>query len=113
MLRHEAKMISEIAGVEERLAMESWRDVQNQTDIDPDSDLTDLVPALGRLLGWLAEGDTCERRGMRVLAVLVVVRPDFIEEKSLGQMSRGSKRLFDELVNDFRSTFTLRSDRRT
>ena len=37
-------MISEIAGVEDRLAMESWRDLQNRPETDPDSDLTDLIP---------------------------------------------------------------------
>jgi hypothetical protein len=102
-------MISEQEKAEENLSLQNWRD--SQVEIDPSSH-SDLVPALSRLLGWLAEPETCERRGMRITALLVVVRPDFIEEKSLGQMSRGSKRLFDEVVNDFRSTFTFRSDRK-
>jgi hypothetical protein len=104
-------MISDI-GVEAQLALQNYRDAMNQEE-NPDSNLADLVPVLNRLLGWLAEGEKCEQKGMRVVALLICVRPDFIEAKNLGQMSRGSNRLFDELVNDFRSTFTLRSNRKT
>jgi hypothetical protein len=46
--------------------MEHWRDLQDRPEFDSDSDLTALVPALARLLGWLAEGKTSEQRGMRV-----------------------------------------------
>jgi hypothetical protein len=100
-------MLTEFEEIESKNALQNWRD--SQADNDP-ANHSDLVPALGRLLGWLAEGEKCEQKGMRVLVLLVCVRPDFIEEKCLGQMSRASKRLFDDLVNDFRSTFTLRSD---
>jgi len=101
-------MISDI-GVEAQLAMQEWRDLQNRPETDPDSDLTDLVPALSRLLGWLNEGDTCERKGMRFVAMLVCVRPDFIEARSLGQMSPTSKQNLSKLVVDFRSTFGWRA----
>jgi hypothetical protein len=102
-------MISEQEKAEDSLSLQNWRD--SQADMDP-ANHSDLVPVLNRLLGWLAEGEKCEQKGMRVLVLLVCVRPDFIEEKSFGQMSRASKRFFDELVNDFQSTFTLRSDRK-
>jgi hypothetical protein len=104
-------MISEIAGVEERLAMESWRDVQNrpENESDPDSDLTDLVPVLSRLLGWLCEPETCERRGMRLTALVQVVRPDLNGGKSLGQLSPTSKQNFSKLCVDFRETFGFRA----
>lgn len=101
-------MISEIAGVEERLAMESWRDATNQAEIDPDSDLTALVPALSRLLGWLCEPETCERRGMRLTALVQVVRPDLNGGKSLGQISPTSKQNISKLMVDFRATFCYR-----
>jgi hypothetical protein len=66
-------MISELAGVEEKLALEAWRDVQNRPESDPDSDLTALVPPLARLLGWLAEGKSSEQRGMPTMERVVIV----------------------------------------
>jgi hypothetical protein len=102
-------MITEAEVVQDRLAVQEFRDLQNQAEIDPDSDLTDLVPALSRLLGWLNEGERCEQKGMRVVAMLVCVRPDFIQEKSLGQMSPTSKQNLSKLVVDFRSTFGWRA----
>lgn len=99
-------MRSELEEVEARLAMEIWRD--SQAEIDPDSDLTDMIPAMSRFLGWLNQGEDCEQKGMRVVAMLVVVRPDFIETKSLRLMSWASKRIFDDLVNDFRLNFVVR-----
>jgi hypothetical protein len=101
-------MISDLEAVEARLAMEAYRDLQNQPECDSDSDLTDLVPALGRLLGWLNEGEKCEQKGMRVVAMLIVVRPDFIQQKSLSEMSPTSKQNLSKLVVDFRSTFGWR-----
>src|ERR1700730_1643316 len=100
-------MISDI-GVEAQLALESWRDATNREEIDPDADLTNLIPALSRLLGWLGEGETCERRGMRVTVLLEVGRPDFNHGKSLGQMSPTSKQNLSKLMTDFRLTFGWR-----
>lgn len=97
-------MISDI-GVEAQMAIQEWRD--SQAEIDP-GDYSALAPALSRVLGWLNDGEQCEQKGMRVVAMLFVVRPDFIEEKSLRRMSRTSKQSFDALVLDFRMTFTLR-----
>jgi hypothetical protein len=57
-------------------SVEAWREATNREEIDPDSDLTDLIPALSRLIGWLNEGKTCEQAGMRVKAFTFVVRPD-------------------------------------
>jgi hypothetical protein len=105
---HEGKVISEIVGVGDRQSMESWRDVQNRPESDPDSDLTDLVPALSRLLGWLCEPENCERRGMRVTALVQVVRPDLNGGRSLGQMSPTSKQNISKLIVDFRATFCYR-----
>jgi hypothetical protein len=102
-------MLTEFEEIESKTALQSWRD--SLAEIDP-ANHSDLVPALSRLLGWLAEGEKCEQKGMRVVALLICVRPDFIEPKSFGRMSRASKRVCNELVNDFRSTFTLRSDRK-
>jgi hypothetical protein len=98
-------MISDI-GVEAQMAIQSWRDSQAEID---SVDYSDLIPALSRVLGWLNEGDQCEQKGMRVVAMLFVVRPDFIEQRSLGKMSQASRQSFDALVLDFRSTFTLRN----
>src|ERR1700674_5708386 len=64
-----------------------WQNLQNLPECDPDSDLTALVPACGRLLGWQAEGQTAEQRGDRVTAMLYCVRPDFVEGRSLRFMS--------------------------
>jgi hypothetical protein len=61
----------------EARSLADWQDSQNRIESDPDSDLTDLVPKVSRLLGWLAEGGTAEQRGDRVTAMLFVVRPDF------------------------------------
>jgi hypothetical protein len=68
-------------------SLADWKAMQNQAENDPDSNLTDLIPALGRLLGWLNEGEKCEQKDMRVVAMPVCVRPDFIQEKSPVQMS--------------------------
>jgi hypothetical protein len=95
-------MISEQEKAEGSLALQSWRD--SQAEIDP-AHHSDLIPALSRLLGWLAEGEKCEQKGMRVIALLVCVRPDFMEQKSLRGMSRASKQIFDALVNDFKRSF--------
>jgi alkylhydroperoxidase family enzyme len=103
---HEAQMISDI-GVEAQMAVEAWRDATNQTDIDPDSNLTDLVPVMGRLLGWLSEPETCERRGMRVTALLECVRPDLNGGRSLAQLSPTSKQNLSKLCVNFRETFSL------
>lgn len=94
---------------EDQLALSEWRGAMHQAfDDDPDSDLTDLVPALSRLLGWLSEPETCERRGMRVTAMNECVRPDFNQGRSLGRMSKTSKQNLSKLMTDFRKTFNLR-----
>jgi hypothetical protein len=93
---------------EDRLSLLAWQDARNLEEIDPDSDITNLVPVMGRLLGWLNEGEKCEQKGMRVIAMLVVVRPDFIEAKSLGKMSPTSKQNLSKLCVDFRATFGWR-----
>jgi hypothetical protein len=90
-------------------SLSAWRDTTNRAEIDPDSDLTDLVPVLSRLLGWLCEPETCERRGMRVTALVQVVRPDLNGGRSLGKLSPTSKQNFSKLVVDFRSTFGFRA----
>jgi hypothetical protein len=97
-------MISEI-GAEAQLAVQAWRDQTKQAEIDPNSRLSDLAPALARLIGWLCEPETCERRGMRITAFAEVVRPDFNGEKSLAALSHTSKRNLDKLITDFRQTF--------
>jgi hypothetical protein len=100
-------MISEQEKAEENLSLQSWRD--SQAEIDPDSDLTDLVPVLSRLIGWLCEPETVERRGLRVCALAECVRPDLNGGRSLGQLSAGtSKQNLSKLMTDFRATFHLR-----
>jgi hypothetical protein len=99
-------MISEQEKAEESLALQLWRD--SQAEIDP-AHHSDLIPALNRLLGWLAEGKRCEQKGMRVVVLLVCVRPDFIEEQSLRQMSRASRQIFEALVLDFQKNFSFKS----
>jgi hypothetical protein len=94
---------------EDQIALREWKGQMHQAIADdPDSDITDLVPALARLLGWLSEGEKCEQKGMRVVAMLYVVRPDFLKEKSLGRMSATSKENLSKLVVDFRLTFGWR-----
>jgi hypothetical protein len=103
-------MISEIAGVENRLAVQEWRDLQNQpeNESDPDSDITDLVPALSRVLGWLADASTIERLGLRTAVLLNVIRPDLLPEISLAEMSGTTRQNVSKLVVSFRETFGLR-----
>lgn len=111
--RHgESAMISDVS-VEGQLAIQAWRDATNKDEIDPDSDLANLAPPLGRLLGWLSEGKTCEQAGLRVKAILFVVRPDFLERQSLGRMSKTSKRILNDLVVDFKGTFVWQSAHQT
>jgi hypothetical protein len=98
-------MQTEQEQIEETVALQSWRD--SQAEIDP-GDYSDLTPALSRVLGWLNDGEQCEQKGMRVVAMLFVVRPDFIQQESLRRMPLASKQSFDALVLDFRNTFTLR-----
>jgi hypothetical protein len=108
LLANEGEMISEIVGVEERLAMETWRDVQNRPESDSDSDLSDLVPKVSRLLGWLSEATTIERMGLRTAVLLYCTRPDLLETSSLEQMSATSRQNVSKLVVSFRATFNLR-----
>jgi hypothetical protein len=91
----------------EARSLADWQDSQN-LESDPDSDLSDLIPKVSRLLGWLAEGRTAEQRGDRVTAMLFVVRPDFIEGRSLKFMSSSSKQNLSKLIVDFRATFGWR-----
>jgi hypothetical protein len=96
-------------GVEAQLAIQEWRDAQNRAEIDPDSDLTALMPAISRFVGWLCEPETVERRGLRVCALEECVRPDLNSGRSLGQTSAGtSKQNLSKLMTDCRSTFHLR-----
>jgi hypothetical protein len=103
-------MISEITGVEDRQAMENWRDLQNwpENENDPDSDLTDLIPALARLLGWLSEAGTIERLGLRTAVLLNTVRPDLLPKLSLAEMSGTTRQNVSKLTVSFRATFGLR-----
>jgi hypothetical protein len=102
-------MISDI-GVEAQMAIQSWRDSEAEIDRGNYSDLT---PALSRLLGWLNDGEQCEQKGLRVVAMIVCVRPDFVDPKSLGRMSRTSKQSFDALVLDFKATFYVNQTAKT
>jgi hypothetical protein len=45
---------------------------------------------------------------MRVKAMLFCIRPDFLDNVSLGRMPPASKRIFDDLVADFKATFYWR-----
>ena len=103
-------MISEISGVENRLAVQEWRDLQNQpeNENDSDSDLTDLVPALSRLFGWLSQADTIQRLGLRTGVMLNVIRPDLLPETSLAEMSGTTRQNVSKLTVSFRATFGLR-----
>ena len=91
-----------------QLSLLAWRDATNQAEFDPDANLADLVPVISRLIGWLCEAETCERRGLRVTALAEVIRPDFNGGKSLGRMSKTSKQNLSKLMTDFRVTFNLR-----
>ena len=103
-------MISAVEILWENHSFANWQAAQNQPEnADPDSDLTDLIPALSRLLAWLSEGKECEQKGMRVVAMLSVVRPDFLHEKSLKYMSNTSKQNLSKLCVDFRQTFGWRA----
>jgi hypothetical protein len=64
-----------------------------------------MAPVLSRLLGWLNDGATCDQIGMRFTAMLVCIRPDFVEAESLKRMSPKSKQNLSELIADFRLTF--------
>jgi len=108
-------MISEIAGVEgvtgvtDRLALQSWRDTTNRPEeLDPDSDITDLVPALSRVLGWLSDAKTIERLGLRTAVLISIVRPDLLPETSLSELSGTSRQNVSKLTVSFRATFGLR-----
>jgi hypothetical protein len=72
---------------------------------DPDSDLCDLVPKITRLIGWMAEGKTYDQMGMRVVAMLKVVRPDFLNGQSLDELTPTTRQNVNRLMVDFRSTF--------
>jgi hypothetical protein len=100
--------LSEIEAVQSRIDLENWKNSENRFESDQDSRLTSLVPALSRLLGWLNEGKTCDQIGMRFTAMLVCIRPDFIEPESLKRMPPKSKASLLELIADFRLTFGWR-----
>jgi hypothetical protein len=97
--------LSEIDAVQSRIDLANWKDSENCFESDQDSRLTSLVPVLSRLLGWLNDAGTCDQIGMRFTAMLVCIRPDFIEEQSLKSMSPKSKQSLSELIADFRLTF--------
>lgn len=103
-------MISAVEILWENHSLASWQATQNQPEpeSDPDSDISALVPACARLLAWLTQPETCERRGMRVTAMAEVIRPDLNGGRSLGQMSGTSKQNLSKLMTDFRSTFNIR-----
>jgi hypothetical protein len=110
-------MISDIAGagveavkgITDREALQTWRDTTNRPDeLDPDSDITDLVPALSRVLGWLSDAKTIERLGLRTAVLLSVVRPDLLPETSLAELSGTTRQNVSKLVVAFRATFGLR-----
>jgi hypothetical protein len=100
-------MISGIELLWESKSLADWEATQNrpEPESDPDSNLTDLVPAISRLIAWLCEPETCERRGMRITAMVEVVRPDLNHGKSLAQLSPTSKQNLSKLCVDFRQTF--------
>ena len=103
-------LVNEIDSVQSGIDLQNWKDAENRPEADPDSRLTNLVPALSRVLGWLNDGKSCEQAGMRVKAMLFVVRPDFLDGRSLGRLSPTSKRILDDLVADFQATFVVKSD---
>jgi hypothetical protein len=102
--------VSEIDKVQNELDLANWRNSENRLESDHDSALSDLAPAVSRLLGWLNDGKSCDQIGMRVKAMIFVVRPDFLDARSLTRLSPGSKRIFGDLVADFRGTFVVKSD---
>ena len=103
-----AMSLSEIDSVQSRIDLQNYKDLQNRSESDQDSRLASLVPALSRLLGWLNDGKTCDQIGMRFTAMLLCVRPDFIEAESLKRMSPKSKQNLHDLIADFRLTFDWR-----
>ena len=90
--------MTEIHALQSSIDLQNWKDLENRAESDQDSRLTNPVPALSRLLGWLNDGKTCEKIGMRFTAMLVCVRPDFIEANSLNLMSPKSKQSLLELI---------------
>jgi hypothetical protein len=101
-------MLTHIDAVQSAIDLQRWKESENRFESDQDSRLASLIPPLSRLLGWLNEGKTCEQIGMRFTAMLVCVRPDFIEEQSLKLLSPKSQRSLSELIADFRLTFGWR-----
>ena len=89
--------------------MESWRDLQHRPNENgSDSDITDLVPALSRLLGWLSEAGTIDRLGLRTAVLLNIVRSDLLPNVSLAEMSGTTRQNVSKLTVSFRATFGLR-----
>lgn len=86
-----------------------WRD---DNDDSSDNDLSNLVPPLARLLGWIAEGENVNQMGMRIAAVLHEFRPDLLNGRSLTQISTNTRQNLDKLVVDFRATFAIRKSSR-
>jgi hypothetical protein len=101
-------MISDIDYVQVGIDLQSWRDATNREEIDPDSDISELVPALARVLGWLADGKTIERLGLRTAVLINIVRPDLLPPTSLAEMSATSRQNVSKLTVSFRATFGLR-----
>jgi hypothetical protein len=101
-------MISDIDHVQAGIDLQSWRDETKRKEIDPDSDITNLVPALARVLGWLADAGTIERLGLRAAVLLNVVRPDLLPNTSLSEMSATSRQNVSKLTVSFRATFGFR-----
>jgi hypothetical protein len=102
------EMISEIDHVQSQLDVQSWRDATNREEIDPDSDLTDLAVVLSRVFGWLADGKTLDRIGLRTAVLINLTRPDLLPATSLAEMSGTSRQNVSKLTVSFRATFGLR-----
>jgi len=102
-------VITEAESVEARLAVQAWRDAQNRPENDDsDSDITNLVPSLARLLVWLSDATTVERIGMRTMVLIHIVRPDLLPATSIAELSGTSRQNISKLTVSFRATFGLR-----
>ena len=99
---HRREMIS-VELLWDARSLADWQATQNQPEPDLETtDITELADKLTRVLGWLSEGDTIERLGMRCAILLYCVRPDFLPEQSLHLISGTTKQNLSKMVTDFK-----------